>query len=84
MARVIRPYSGGFSIATVYTPMEYRNRGYAAALIYNLSNKLIDEGAKYLSLFADVENPVSNYVYRKLGFVPEYTQSMIVLKRHGN
>ena len=57
-------------IAPVYTPPEHRGRGYATALVAELSRHLLAQGRFPLYLFADTENPTANGVYRRVGFRP--------------
>lgn len=59
----------GKCISGVYTPKEERGKGYAYNLIYTLSKKCLDEGAEYCVLYTDAENPISNHVYEKIGYV---------------
>jgi len=55
-------------IGTVYTPVEYRGKGYASALVANLSQLQLDQGKEMCCLHADARNPVSNSIYRKIGY----------------
>lgn len=55
-------------ISLVYTPTEHRGRGYARALVAQLSQKQLDDGKKMCCLYADARNPVSNSIYRKIGY----------------
>ncbi|MBC7414949.1 MAG: GNAT family N-acetyltransferase [Herminiimonas sp.] len=55
-------------VGPVYTDPAYRGRGCAAALVAHLSRELIARGATAVSLFTDLANPVSNGVYRRLGY----------------
>ena len=59
----------GKCISGVYTPKEERGKGYAYNLVYELSKKCLDEGAKYCVLYTDAGNPISNHVYEKIGYV---------------
>ena len=59
----------GKCVSGVYTPKEERGKGYAYNLIYVLSKKCLGEGAEYCVLFTDAENPISNHVYEKIGYV---------------
>lgn len=59
----------GQCISGVYTPTEKRGKGYAYNLVYTLSKKCLDEGAEYCVLYTDAENPISNHVYEKIGYV---------------
>lgn len=59
----------GKSISGVYTPKEERGKGYAYNLVYTLSQKCLEEGAEYCVLYTDAENPISNHIYEKMGYV---------------
>jgi hypothetical protein len=63
-----RPTKNSFSIGYVYTPKKYRNRGYASNLVYQMCSHSFAEGFSYCTLFADVNNPTSNSIYKKIGF----------------
>ena len=67
-------YSGetpnGIRVNWVYTPPEFRRKGYASNLVAHLSQHLLDEGRKYCFLFTDLANPTSNSIYQKLGYRP--------------
>lgn len=70
MARAVRPFHGGWSIAGVFTPRQHRGHGYAGAVVHALCHRLLDSGATYLALYTDLANPTSNRIYRDIGFVP--------------
>ena len=55
-------------ISWVYTPPQFRGRGYATSVVGELSESLMNKGKKYCCLFADAANPVSRGVYKKLGY----------------
>jgi uncharacterized protein len=57
-------------VAHVYTPPEHRCHGYATACVAALSDRLLIEGNERCCLYADVENPASNAIYRRLGYEP--------------
>ena len=59
----------GQCISGVYTPKEERGKGFAYNLVFTLSKKCLDEGAEYCVLYTDAENPISNHVYEKIGYV---------------
>ncbi len=65
-----RPTTNGVSVNLVYTPSEYRGRGYATACVASLSQHLLDSGFSFCTLFADLENPISNHIYEKIGYRP--------------
>jgi len=58
----------GARIQHVYTPPEERRRGYASAAVHALTWQLLSAGRTWCGLFADIENPQSNRIYRRLGF----------------
>jgi GNAT superfamily N-acetyltransferase len=55
-------------IGYVYTPPAERAKGYASALTAALSRMVLGEGLTPV-LYADMENPHSNKVYRGIGFI---------------
>ena len=55
-------------IGFVYTPAEHRGRGYSRALMAQLCAQLRQEGVRDIYLYADAANPVSNHLYRSMGF----------------
>ena len=55
-------------IGMVYTPPFYRNKNYSTSCVWSLSKILLDNGNKFVSLFADADYPVSNKVYQKIGY----------------
>lgn len=57
-------------IAPVYTPPEYRRRGYATAAVAALSQRLLDQGCERCFLFTDLANPTSNHIYQAIGYQP--------------
>ena len=54
----------------VYTPPEYRRKGYATACVAALSQKLLDRGCHRCFLFTDLANSTSNHIYREIGYYP--------------
>jgi hypothetical protein len=59
----------GAAISWVYTPPEYRGRGYATSVVAELTKNILAGGKSFCCLFADVANPASCAVYRKLGYI---------------
>jgi predicted GNAT family acetyltransferase len=55
-------------IGPVYTPGALRGRGYATAAVAELSRRLLADGRTWCLLFADVANPTSTGIYRRLGY----------------
>ncbi len=61
---------GGGRIGPVYTPPEFRRRGYATACVTAVSQLLLDRGAQRCCLFTDIANPTSNHIYQTIGYEP--------------
>lgn len=67
MAAQSEPVAGVVRVQVVYTPPEKRSRGYAGACVGQLS-KLILAGGNRCMLYTALSNPVSNSVYRRIGY----------------
>lgn len=63
-----RRSKNGAVISSVYTPPQYRGKGYATAAVAALSQKLLQEGFQFCCLFADADNPISCGIYQKIGY----------------
>jgi len=59
----------GIRIGPVYTPPKLRGRGYATALVAELSAQLLAEGRRFCFLYTDLANPTSNAIYERIGYV---------------
>lgn len=71
MALRTEAVEGLVKISVVYTPPEHRGRGYAAASVAALGERLLaTPGVERCILYADLDNPTSNGVYRRIGFTP--------------
>ena len=57
-------------IGLVYTPREYRGRGYASNAVGELTRRLLGSDRKFCTLFTDKSNPTSNSIYVKIGYEP--------------
>jgi len=58
----------GVRIGYVYTPPESRGRGYASALVAEVSQSMLDLGYDFCVLYTDLANPTSNRIYQRLGY----------------
>jgi len=67
-----QPVVGGvMRIGAVYTPPEHRGHGYARRLVYELSARALhDPDVRTCTLNTDATNPVSNSIYRQIGYRP--------------
>ena len=61
---------GNAKVAGVYTTPEARGKGYAANLIYHLTNKALAEG-NHVALYTDYKYIPSNKAYKNVGYVDE-------------
>lgn len=68
MAASTRQLVNGVSVSLVYSSKEARGKGYGLAVVYNLSKEYLRRGNKFCSLFVDKKNPISNGVYKKIGY----------------
>jgi predicted GNAT family acetyltransferase len=61
----------GTRITAVFTPPRLRRRGYATALVGQLTKQVLEEeDRRYCFLFTDVLNPTSNSIYQRIGYQP--------------
>ncbi len=60
----------GQRLGMVYTPPNLRRRGYATSCVASLTQQLFDSGKTRCFLAADLANPTSNGIYRKIGYRP--------------
>ncbi len=60
----------GSRVGYVYTPPEWRGRGYASACVAALSRRILDAGRRFCFLYTDLSNPTSNSIYRRIGYEP--------------
>ena len=70
MAAVVRRTPWSSSVAFVYTPPPLRGRGFASAVVAELSQRELDAGQTWCSLFTDAANPTSNHIYTEIGYEP--------------
>ncbi|MFE7168360.1 GNAT family N-acetyltransferase [Streptomyces sp. NPDC057616] len=61
---------GMIRVDPVYTPAHLRGRGYAGAVTVEVSRAALDAGATDVVLFTNPDNPTSNALYRRIGYVP--------------
>lgn len=68
MAAIVRESSTGATISFVYTPLEYRGRGYASACVASVCRTLLARGKAMVSLHSDPSNTRATAVYHRVGF----------------
>ena len=64
------PTPNGVRIGPVYTPPEYRRRGYGSAVTAAVSAHQLAEGRRFCFLYTDLDNPTSNKIYTEIGYEP--------------
>lgn len=62
-----KPIKNVVRLSAVYTPLEHRMRGYAAACVHGASRQLTDAGCRCM-LYTELGNPTSNSIYRRIGY----------------
>jgi hypothetical protein len=70
MAAVCRPTRRGIAVAYVYTPPEFRGRGYATSCVAELTERQLRAGREFCCLYTDLANPTSNAIYARIGYRP--------------
>ena len=65
-----RPQIKSICVGGVYTPPRYRRKGYARALVAEVSKELLARGYELTNLFTDLSNPTSNKIYQEIGYQP--------------
>jgi len=68
ITNAVRPQIKGICISGVYTPPECRRRGYARALVAEVSKEMLSRGFELTNLFTDLANPTSNKIYQEVGY----------------
>ncbi|HEY0808555.1 MAG TPA: GNAT family N-acetyltransferase [Longimicrobiales bacterium] len=60
----------GVRVGFVYTPPEFRRRGYASSCVAAVSQRALDSGYQFCCLYTDLSNPTSNDIYQRIGYTP--------------
>jgi uncharacterized protein len=79
MARGGRWTDNGITVNFVYTPKQYRKKGYASAVVAKLSAILLKE-FDFCTLYTDLDNPTSNKIYMEIGYEPICDSLMVNIK----
>ena len=70
MAMLRAPAAGVSRIGPVFTPFDRRGNGYGSAVTAAAAGLAHTSGTADVVLFADLANPTSNAIYRRIGFEP--------------
>ena len=73
MAEISAATPDAMKIAAVYTRPAYRGKGLARLVVNTAKNEILAQG-KIATLNVDKKNPISNHLYRSLGFEPVFSQ----------
>ena len=68
MVGVTPPVADVVRIGPVYTPPEFRRRGYAGSAVAGASRRALAAEASKCMLFTDLTNPTSNKIYAEVGY----------------
>ena len=71
------PTPSGIRVGPVYTPPVLRGRGYATALVAELSAQQLAAGRRFCFLYTDLANPTSNAIYERIGYVRVCESAMV-------
>jgi len=81
-ATLMGPTPNGIRISLVYTPPEFRGRGYASACVAALTQRMLDSGKQFCFLYSDLANPTSNKIYRAIGYETVCDNVQILFEGH--
>jgi len=70
MAQKSREMRTVCGVSYVYTPPYFRGKGYATSCVAAVSRLILEAGFEKCVLYTDLANPVSNSIYRKIGYNP--------------
>jgi predicted GNAT family acetyltransferase len=70
MAGWSRGTAHGASVSMVFTAGPHRGRGYATALVAELSRTILTRGKRFCVLFTNAANPTANAIYARIGYRP--------------
>lgn len=62
------PVATSIGVGSVYTPPQFRGRGYATALVASQSRMHLEDGFDQCLLNTDLANPTSNSIYQRIGY----------------
>lgn len=69
-AAIVRRTRHAGGIAAVFTPRDFRGKGYAGSITAAVVEALLREGKTMACLNTNSRNPISNRCYAKIGFMP--------------
>ena len=84
MIGVAPEVAGVVRIGPVYSPAQYRRRGYAGSAVAAASRRALAAGATRCMLYTDLANPTSNKIYAEVGYRRMGAWEEIALQRAGD
>lgn len=82
VAHLGRPTRNGISVRAVYTPMNFRKRGFASAIVAHVSKLALERGKKFCVLYTDSDNSTSNKIYQNVGYKEVVTSKHFMFETH--
>lgn len=79
MAAISGYTPNGLRVSAVFTPDEYRRRGYASNTVATISQQALAGGRKHCVLFAESRHVATLRVYRNIGYEPLHETVVIEL-----
>ena len=68
MAAIIRKTKNAAIIGFVYTPPQYRGKGFATSIVHQLSDYILRKGFRQSGLLVDESNSVARKIYAQIGY----------------
>jgi uncharacterized protein len=69
MTARVRSINQTETVSFVYTPSEFRRKGYASRIVEEVT-RYIHNDRRIATLYTDLDNPTSNSIYMKIGYIP--------------
>jgi len=84
MAQVLSLYENFPLIGLLFTKKEFRNKGFATSILFQLTNFLLNNlGKEKCGLLSDANNIPSNIVFQKVGYQSIYKQISVYKDEEG-
>lgn len=80
VAHLGRPTKNGISVRAVYTPMKFRKRGFASAVVAQVSKRALERGKRFCVLYTDSDNSTSNKIYQNVGYEEVVTSKHFIFE----
>ena len=64
------------TVSFVYTPHEFRRKGFASRIVEEVT-RFIHNDRRIATLYTDLDNPISNSIYMKIGYLPHCDSVML-------